>query len=150
MNGGKRPASKQNRLREVVEKGWDETIIGVKGVALQVCVLVHDRDERCRGVRWKFGDRLLLKRTRKRKCINNFIPLLEYTKELGETSDLELKTKDSFIVGNLLKTQVKYNFILAVAFALSGDYSCLLNLHKDLDLDLVDRMVIFTIRLKEQ
>lgn len=68
MNGGKRPASKQNRLREVVEKGWDDTIIGVKGVALQVCVLVHDRDERCRGVRWKFGDRLLLKRTRKRKC----------------------------------------------------------------------------------
>ena len=81
--------------------------------------------------------------TNSKKCknVNTFIPLLEYTKELGEPSDLELKTNDSFIVGNLLKTQSEYNFILAVFFALAGNYSYILNFDKDLNLPLVDRMI---------
>jgi len=69
------------------------------------------------------------------------MPLVENLREVGRTTELDIKTKDSFIRGNIKGGERKYNFILAVAFGMAGDFSHLLNFDIKVDLPIVIDML---------
>jgi len=76
-----------------------------------------------------------------RDMVPEYMPPIEDYREVGTPVRLEKKTSDSFIRGNLKRGEIKYNFILAVAFGMAGDFSYLLHFHPNIDLPLITEML---------